>query len=103
MDREEKIGSLIECLQEHNIKIIDTKNIQGLIIDAEVDKDTLKESLNDEGEDKGINDEDLDGLFKFLDGSGLVLVDIYNVSGVSFENCEYYVDSLYESNLWDGE
>lgn len=103
MNREEKIRNLAECLEEYHVSIIDTENIKGIVIDAEVNIDTLKEDLSGYDENKGITDDDLDNLFVFLEDQGLVLVNLDSVTGVSFENCEYSMDALIESILWEDE
>ncbi len=104
MERTEKIEAIIEFLDENHTKVIDTTSIGSVIIDAE-------QSLNKEDDEyeynelleKGIMDEDIESFKKFLERNTLMMIKADNISGVSFENCEYCTDNLYETDLLRNE
>jgi len=106
MDRKEKIDVLVEFLNDNGIKVIETKTIQGLIIDAEfiIDEDENEDEYNELIE-KGLTEEDLESFKNFLENGNMIMINIDDVTGVSFENCELSSELLYEPelNLWKDE
>ncbi len=107
MNRQEKINAVIEFMDENLIKIIETANIQALIIDAQI----VIEAGDEENEyeyneliEKGITDEDLILLNSYLEDHQMMMIKTDDISGVSFDNCELssdiLSDILYESYLW---
>lgn len=106
MERKEKIVAVIEFMEENNIKIIETANIQVLIIDAQFVIDAEDEQNEYEyGEliDKGLTDKDLKLLNSYLEDNLMMMIKTDDVQGVSFENCELSSEMLYESVLWEDE
>lgn len=106
MDRIEKIDAIVEFLDENHIKIIDTTGIGSVIVDADqcLDKAENKYEYNELLE-KGLTENDIESFKKFLEKNTLMMIKIDEISGVSFENAEYYIDGLDETDLWrdDGE
>ena len=104
MNRKEKIDAVIEFLDENHIVIIETADIQGLIIDAQFNIDE-KESAYDHDEliEKGLTKEDLQSFNSYLEDNMMMMIKIDEVTGVSFDNCELSSDFLYESDLWKDE
>ena len=100
MDIEEKIDSLIEFINDNNIKIIDNELIKGIIINAEVEFDKDGYAYN-KLLDKGFTHDDIEDFEKFLEANDLILANYDDISGISFEGCEYSTDILHESDLWD--
>lgn len=104
MDRIEKIDAILEFFDENHIKLIDAACIGSIIVNEE---QTLhKEDDNYEYNellDKGLTDDDIESLKKFLEKNTLMMIKIDNISGVSFENSEYDIDELYDTDLWKDE
>lgn len=101
MNRQEKIDAIVEFLDENSIKIIETTNIQGLIIDAEfIIDEPENEYEHNELIEKGLIEEDLESFKTFLENKQMIMIKIDDVTGVSFDNCELSSDLLYESDLW---
>ena len=106
MNRKEKIDAVVEFMDDNNIKIIETANIQGLIIDAQFVIDAEDEQNEDEYNElisKDLTDRDLELLNSYLENNMMMMVKTDDVQGVSFENCEISSDMLYESDLWKDE
>lgn len=103
MDRIEKIYVITEFLDENNIKVIDTISIGAVIVDAAqcIDKEDNKYEY-DELLGKGLTDNDIESFKKFLEKNNLMMIKTDEISGVSFENSEYYIDGLEETDLWNG-
>lgn len=101
MDRSEKIDEILEFLDENRVVIIDTKYIGSVIIDATltIDKEDDKYEY-DELIEKGFTDDDIEDFKRFLDENTLMMIKIDEISGVSFENAEYYIDGLIDTDLW---
>ncbi len=104
MDRLEKIDIIVEFLDDSHIKIIDTTNIGSVVVDAEqsLDKEFNKCEY-DELLEKGLTDNDIESFKTFLEKNTLMMIKTDEISGVSFENAEYYIDGLYETDLWSDE
>lgn len=102
MDRIEKIYAITEFLDENNIKVIDTISIGAVIVDAVqcIDKEDNKYEY-DELLGKGLTDNDIESFKKFLEKNNLMMIKTDEISGVSFENSEYYIDGLEETDLWN--
>lgn len=100
MNREEKINSLIEFINDNNIKIIDNELIEKIIIDSELVLD-IDEHTRNKLLDKGFTEDDVVNFKKFLEANDLILVKYDYVSGLSFEAYEYSTDILHESDLWE--
>ncbi len=102
MDRTEKIDIIVEFLDDNHIKIIDTTCIGSVIIDAEqcIDEGDNKYEY-DELLEKGLTDDDIESFKKFLEKNTLMMIKIDEISGVSFENAEYYIDGLIDTDLWN--
>lgn len=104
MDRTEKIDAIIEFLDENHIKVIDITSIGSIVIDAEQSLDKVDDKYEyDELLDKGLTEDDIESFKKFLEKNTLMMIKIDNISGVSFENSEYYIDGLVETDLWNDE
>lgn len=106
MNRKEKIDVIIEFLDENHITIIETANIQGLIIDAQVDFNESESAFeHDELIEKGLTDEDLQSFISYLEYNMMMMVKTDEVTGVSFENCEILSNALPEIaiELWKDE
>ncbi len=106
LTREEKINRLLDYLNENNIKIIEIEKIGEVIIDEEFNVIQNKEYCNFEHielTEIGLSGSDIDELGRFLDSSGLMMIREDDITGVSFENCEYYLDKLFDSTLWIDE
>lgn len=104
MDRTGKIDAIVEYLDENHIKIIDTTSIGSVIVDAEQSFDKVDNKYEyDELLEKGFTDHDLESFKKFLEKYTLMLIKTDEISGVSFENSEYDIDGLYETDLWRDE
>lgn len=102
MDRTEKIDAIVEFLDENHIKIIDTTSIGAVIVDAEQCLDKVDSEYEyDELIEKGLTGGDIESFKKFLEKNTLMMIKIDEISGVSFENAEYYVDGLDETDLWN--
>jgi len=102
MDRNEKIDIVVEFLDENHIKIIDTTSIGSVIIDAEqsLDEEDNEYEYNELLE-KGLTDNDIEFFKEFLEKNTLMMIRADDISGVSFENCEYdYFNELYGTDLW---
>ena len=90
MEREEKIGAIVEFLDENHIKIIDATSIGSVIVDAEQCLDQVDDKYEyDELLEKGLTDEDIESFKKFLEKNTLMMIKTDEISGVSFENSEY--------------
>lgn len=108
MERREKIDAIVDFLDENHIKLIDTTCIGSVIVDAEqsLHKEDDEYEYNELLE-KGLTDIDIESFKKFLEKNNLMMIKIDNISGVSFENCEYSPDNLDdnldETDLWSNE
>ncbi len=100
MDRTEKIDIIVEFLDDNHIKIIDITCIGSVIIDAGIDEGDNKYEY-DELLEKGLTDDDIESFKKFLEKNTLMMIKIDEISGVSFENAEYYIDGLIDTDLWN--
>ena len=100
MERIEKINTLINYFDDVHYKIIETMNIQGLIIDVEVPEENLRADLTGGDYGEPLTDKDVDELVDFLEGKHYIIVSIDDVSGVSFDNCEVSNDVLEVTDLW---
>ena len=103
MDRTEKIDIIVEFLDENHIKIIDTTSIGSVIVDAEQSLDKVENKYEyDELLEKGLKDSDIEALNEFLEKNTLMMIKSDEISGVSFENSECYIDGLGldETDLW---
>jgi hypothetical protein len=101
MDRTEKIGAIVEFFDENHIKIIDTTSIGSIIVDAEQSLDKGDNKLEyEELLEKGLIEDDIESFKKFLEKNTLMMIRTDEISGVSFENAEYYIDGLDETDLW---
>ncbi len=104
MDRIEKIDAIVEFLDGNHIKIIDTTGIGTVIVDADQSLDKVDNKLEyDELLEKGFTESDIESFKKFLEKNTLMMIKIDEISGVSFENAEYYIDGLGETDLWSDE
>mgnify|MGYP003394531180 CR=1 FL=1 len=104
MDRTEKIDIIVEFLDDNHVKIIDTTSIGSVIIDAEQSIEKVENKYEyDELLEKGLSDSDIESFKKFLEKNTLMMIKIDEISGVSFENSEFDIDSLYETDLWKDE
>lgn len=104
MDRTEKIYAIIEFLDENHIDIIDTTGIGSVIVNADQSLDKVNDKYEyDELIDKGLTDSDIESFKKFLEHNSLMMIKTDEISGVSFENSEYDIDGLVETNLWNDE
>lgn len=106
MNRKEKIDAVIEFMEENMIKIIETANIQALIIDAQfvIDaEDEQNEYEYNELIDKGLIDKDLELLNSYLEDNLMMMIKTDEIQGVSFENCVLSSELLYESVLWEDD
>lgn len=104
MERQDKIDAIIEFLDDNNIKIIDTTNIGAVMIDAELSLNKEDTELEyNELLEKGLTEKDIESFNKFIEKNTLMMIKIDEISGVSFENCEYYVEGLDETDLWSDE
>ena len=102
MERDEKIDAIIEYLDENHIKIIDTTSIGTIVVDAEQCLDKVDNKYEyDELLEKGLTDDDIESFKKFLEKNTLMMIKPDEISGVSFENCEYDADELYGSTLYN--
>ena len=101
MERQEKIGIIIEFLDDNHIKIIDTTGIGCIVIDAEysMNREDNREEF-DELLEKGLTENEIESFVKFLEKNTLMMIKIDEISGVSFENAEYYIEGLDETDLW---
>ena len=100
MERQEKIDAIIEFLDDNHIKMIDTTSIGSVIVDAEQSLDRVDNKLEyDELLEKGLTDNDIGSFKKFLEHNTLMMIKTDEISGVSFENCEYDADELYNTKL----
>jgi hypothetical protein len=100
MERKEKIDMIIEFLEENHINIIYRTSVGSVIVDAEqsLNKVDHKYEYNELLE-KGLTDSDIEFFKKFLEKNTLMMIKIDNISGVSFEDCEYNIDDLCETDL----
>lgn len=104
MDRTEKIYVIVEFFDENHIKIIDTASIGSVVVDAEQSLDKVDNKYEyDELLEKGLTDGDIESFKKFLEKNALMMIKTDEISGVSFENSEYYIDGLDETDLWNDE
>ena len=104
MNREEKIDTIVEFLDENHIKIIDTTSIGSVIVDAEQYLDKVDNKYEyDELLEKGLTDGDIESFKKFLEKNTLMMIKNDEISGVSFENSEYDIDELVGTDLWHDE
>ncbi len=104
MDRTEKIDAILEFIDENHIKIIDATSIGSVIVDAEQSLDKVDNKYEyDELLEKGFTDSDIESFKKFLEKNNLMMIKTDEISGVSFENSEYYIDGLDETDLWSDE
>lgn len=102
MNRTEKIDAIIEFLDDNHIKIIDTTSIGSVVVDAEQSLDKLDNKYEYiELIEKGFTEGDIDSFKKFLEKNTLMMIKTDEISGVSFENSEYYIDGLDETDLWN--
>ena len=104
MNRQEKIDVIIDFLDENGLKIIETSTIQGLIIDAEycIDEPEAKDEIA-ELISTGLSLDELELFKTYLNDNQMILIKEDEISGVSFENCEYISDLLHESELLNDE
>ncbi len=101
MNRIEKIDIIIEFLDENHIKIIDSTSIGSIVVDAGQSLDKVDDKYEyDELLDKGLTEDDIETFKKFLEKNTLMMIKTDEISGVSFENAEYYIDGLDETDLW---
>ena len=101
MDRTEKIDVISNYLDDNHIKIIDTTSIGSIVVDAEQSLDKVDNKYDyDELLEKGFTDNDIESFKKFLEKNTLMMIKTDEISGVSFENSEYDIDGLYETDLW---
>ena len=101
MERTEKIDIIVEFLDENHIKIIDVTSIGSVIVDAEQSLDKVDDKYEyDELLEKGLTDSDIESFKSFLEKNTLMMIKTDEISGVSFENSEYYIDGLDEADLW---
>jgi len=104
MNRTEKIDATIEFLDDNHIKIIDTTRIGSVIVDAEQSLDKVDNEYEyDELLEKGLTDSDIESFKEFLEKNTLMMIKTDDISGVSFENAEYYIEGLCETDLWSDE
>lgn len=104
MDRTEKIDIIIEFLDENHIKIIDTASIGSVIVNADQSLGKIDNKYEyDELLEKGLTGSDIESFKKFLEHNTLMMIKPDEISGVSFENSEYDIDGLVETNLWNDE
>lgn len=101
MERQEKIDTFVEFLEENRVSLIDKTVIGAVIIDVEL---TLSEDDSeyerDELIEKGFEEEDIDSIEKFLENKNLMMVKADEISGVSLENCEYELQELYDTDIF---
>jgi len=104
MDRKEKIDAILEFLDENNINIIDTTCIGSVTVDAEQSLDKVDDK-NDYNEllEKGLSEYEIENFKKFLEKNTLMMIRLDEISGVSFENSDYYIEGLYDTDLWSEE
>lgn len=109
-NREGKIDSLVDFFGENNLIIVDTEDIGSVVVECDVRINNEEDSTDkdskyyyDELIDKGLDNKDIEGFNEFLDRHSLIIVKNDNVSGVSFENCMYDLDELYNLDLWKNE
>ena len=104
MERQDKINAIVEFLDDNHIKIVDTTNIGAVMVDAELslNKEDTELEFNELLE-KGLTEEDIESFNKFIGENTLMMIKVDEISGVSFENCEYYIEGLDETNLWKDE
>lgn len=104
MDRIEKIDVIVEFLDENHIKIIDTTSIGSIIVDADQSLDKVDNKYEyDELLEKGLSDDDIESFKKFLEKNTLMMIKADEISGISFENSEFDIDNLVETDLWKDE
>ena len=104
MDRTEKIDTIVEFLDENHIKIIDTTSIGSIVVDAEQSLDKVDNKYEyDELLEKGFTDGDIESFKGFLEKNTLMMIKTDEISGVSFENSEYDIDNLVDTDLWRDE
>lgn len=100
MDRLEKIDAIVEFLDDNHIKIIDTTSIGAIVIDAELSLNKEDTELEyNELLEKGLTEKDIESFNKFIEKNTLMMIKIDEISGVSFENCEYYIEGMNETDL----
>ena len=100
MERAEKIDIIVEFFDENHIKIIDTTGIGSVIVDAEQSLDKVDNKYEyDELIEKGLTNSDIESFLKFLEKNTLMMIKIDEISGVSFENSEYDINFLGETDL----
>jgi hypothetical protein len=100
MDRTEKIDAILEFLDENNIKIIDITCIGSVSVDAEQSLDKVDNEYEyNELLEKGLTDFDIENFKKFLEKNNLIMIKSDEISGVSFENSEYYIEGLSDTDL----
>jgi hypothetical protein len=104
MDRTEKIDAISEFLDENHIKIIDAACIGSVVVDAEQTLNKIDNNYEyDELLGKGLTENDIESFKKFLEKNALMMIKPDEISGVSFENSEYYIEGLDGTGLWDDE
>jgi hypothetical protein len=104
MDRKEKIDALLEFFDENHVKLIDTTCIGSIIVDAEQTLDKVDDRYEyDELIEKGLTYSDIEALKKFLEKNNLMMIKEDDISGVSFEHSEYYIDGIEDTDLWKEE
>lgn len=104
MERLEKIDTILDFLDENHVKIIDATNIGAVMIDAELSLNKEDTELEyNELLEKGLTEKDIESFYKFIEKNTLIMIKVDEISGVSFENCEYYVEGLDETDLWNDE
>lgn len=108
MERKEKIDVIVEFLDENHVKLIDTTCIGSVIVDAELFLDKEDDACEyNELLEKGLTGSDIESFKKFLEKNDLMMTKIDEISGVSFENCEYSLDNLADNldelDLWKDE
>ena len=104
MERQDKIDAIIEFLDDNHVKIVDTTNIGAVMVDAELslNKEDTELEFNELLE-KGLTEKDIESFNNFIEKNTLMMIKVDVISGVSFENCEYYVEGLGETDLWSDE
>ncbi len=104
MERTEKIDVIIDFLDENHVRIVDTTSIGSVIIDAEQSLNKVDDEYEyNELLEKGLTEDDIESFKKFLEDNTLMMIKVDEISGVSFEHCEYDIDNLCETDLWSNE
>lgn len=103
MERQDKIDAMKEFLEESNISIIEV-DFGKIVLEADF---SLNKEENEyeykELLEKGLTEKHIEEFKKFLESNNLILLEIDKISGVSFENLEWDIDNLEESELWSSE